>query len=268
MCHPELAPGRTALLAAHEVIDVTLSGGQRMPVELVAPDPAALPGDADAHARTVIVVADIFGPSDFYRDLCARLSANGLQAVMPDYFFRQGPLEERTFELAAARRAGLDEAGTLDDLRALIEWVRERAAEPEQPVGILGFCMGGTLALDLSALERELVVVAYYGFPVPQATIVSPPPAPLELAARMQGSILAFWGDQDSAVGIENVERFVEAMASSSANFEPHVYAGLGHGFLAQASLDEDPDADDDASRSWALTLEHFRRHLQQEDPG
>jgi carboxymethylenebutenolidase len=268
MCHPELASGRSVLLAAHEAIDVTLSGGERMPVELVAPDPAALPADADAPAPTVIVVADIFGPSDFYRDLCARLSANGLQAVMPDYFFRQGPLEERTFELAAARRAELDEAGTLEDIRALIEWVRERAAEPEHPVGILGFCMGGTLALDLAALEREVVIVAYYGFPVPQATIVSPPPAPLELASRMQGSILAFWGDEDSAVGRENVERFVEAMRSSSANFEPHVYAGLGHGFLAQASLDEDPDAADDASRSWALTLEHFHRHLQDEDPG
>ena len=44
--------------------------------------------------------------------------------------------------------------------------------------------MGATLALDLAALEDDLVIASYYGFPVPQATLISPPPAPLELATE------------------------------------------------------------------------------------
>ena len=265
MCHPEMPGGRTSLLAPTESVAIPLPSGERLPAELVSPDSetaTAAPSDAAAAPPTVVVVADIFGPSEFYRDLCARLAGSGLQALMPDYFFRQGPLEERTFEAALARRGELDEVAALNDLRTTIAWVRERAGEPEAPVGVLGFCMGGTLALDLAALEEGLVTVAYYGFPIPQPTVVSPPPAPLSLTSDMSGPILAFWGDQDSAVGTQNIERFVDAMKESSADFEHHVYAGLGHGFLAQAQMEEEPDEGDDASRSWRLAVEHFRRHL------
>ncbi|HLW94429.1 MAG TPA: dienelactone hydrolase family protein [Solirubrobacteraceae bacterium] len=258
MCHPDLPAGRVALLAATELVEVALASGEIMPLEVVEAEPAAEGAPAGESSPSVIVIADIFGPSDFYRDLCARLSAHGLRAVMPDFFFRQGPLEERTFEAALERRGRFDEAGALDDLRAAVGWARGGGSDR---VGVLGFCMGGTFALDLAALEPDLAVVAYYGFPVPQATIASPPPAPLSVAAQMSGSILALWGDEDSAVGMDNVTAFVAAMRDSPARFDHRIYSGLGHAFLGQADLD-DPDADDDASASWRLALDHLEREL------
>jgi carboxymethylenebutenolidase len=229
-----------------------------MPLEVVAPEPAGEVASDGESSPTVVVIADIFGPSEFYRDLCARLSAHRLRAVMPDFFFRQGPLEERTFEAALERRGRFDEAAALDDLRTAIAWARGGGFDR---VGVLGFCMGGTFAFDLAALEPDLAVVAYYGFPVPQPTIASPPPAPLSLTDRMSGSILALWGDEDSAVGADNVAAFVEAMRDSPAQFDHRVYRGLGHGFLGAADLD-DPHADD-ASASWRLALEHLAGQLQ-----
>ena len=257
MCHPDFPAGRIALLAATDLLEVELPSGERMPLEVVAAEPRTESSSAGDSTPSVVVIADIFGPSDFYRDLCARLSARGLRAVMPDFFFRQGPLEERTFEHALERRGRFDEAGALEDLRAAIAFARGGSAR----VGVLGFCMGGTFALDLAALEPDLAVVAYYGFPVPQPTIASPPPAPLNLAAQMSGSILALWGDEDAAVGMENVAAFVEAMADSPAEFEHRIYPGLGHAFLAQADLD-DPDAEDDPSASWRLAVDHLARQL------
>ncbi|MGH2916819.1 MAG: dienelactone hydrolase family protein [Solirubrobacteraceae bacterium] len=281
MCHPAMPADRAALASRPALIKVAVTEGALMPVALVAPDggPATVDdtlgagaGAGGSDAPTVVVVADIYGPSDFYLDLCARLAARGLRAALPDIFFRQGPLAERSFEAAVARRAGLDESGALGDLRALIAGLRDGrggggtdggggGASPT-PVGVLGFCMGGTLALDLAALEDALAVVAYYGFPVPQTTLVSPPPAPLDLAPRMRGPVLAFWGDRDEAVGGENVSRFVEAMRTSPAEFEHRVYAGLGHAFLAQSQLPDEPAGDDDAGQSWQLTLRYFGRHL------
>ena len=58
-------------------------------------------------------------------------------------------------------------------------------------------------------MNTFIVTVAYYGFPISQPTIVTPPPAPLSLASEMSGPILAFWGDEDTAVGTQNIERFV-----------------------------------------------------------
>lgn len=273
MCHPDKPAGTIAATANTVTVDIAASGADLMPVQLFSPTPhAEHPGRETPEAvpegggdqPTVVVVADMYGPSDFYRDLCTRLTARGMKAALPDYFFRQGALSERTPAAAMARRAELDEELTLADLRSLIEWTRAPTREggAVAPVGVIGFCMGGTFALDLAALEEQLVVVAYYGFPVPQATVVSPPPAPLELAPQIRGPVLAFWGDRDETVGMDNVERFVAAMGSSAAGFQHHIYDGLGHGFLAQSLLPDHPDENDHAGHSWLLALEHLQSHL------
>jgi len=151
---------------------------------------------------------------------------------------------------------GNHEVGTLQPVHEVVALCHEAGVTVH--VDAAAAC--GHVPLDLAALEPNLAVVAYYGFPVPQATIASPPPAPLSVAAQMSGSILALWGDEDSAVGMENVAAFVEAMRDSPAQFDHRVYSGLGHAFLGQADLD-DPDADD-ASASWRLAVDHLVREL------
>ena len=108
MCHPVMTDGRVALSAASEAVDIPLASGELMPAELVTPgpewtlrstaEPSAEAGSGAAPA--VVVIADVYGPSDFYRDLCARLAACGLEAIMPDYFsarvrFASGPWPPR-----------------------------------------------------------------------------------------------------------------------------------------------------------------------------
>lgn len=247
MCHSEVpfdqaVPGSTA-----RPIAITLASGEAMP--------ATLTGTA---GPPVLLIADMFGASPFYEMLAARLARAGFDTLLVDYFFRLPALTEHTHEAGFARRRNLDEVRTLEDLQAALAFLRTRPGY-QGSVGTIGFCMGGTFALDLAARETDLVTVAYYGFPVPQASLAFPPPAPLDLAEQIRGPILACWGDQDETVGLANVERFVEAMAAAPADFTHRVYPGLPHGFLGQARFDDESDA---AGRSWALAVEHLRRHL------
>lgn len=257
MCHPEVPAGQVTPQVTRDEVNVSLPGGEQMPALLTRPEG----GDGPA----VLIVADIFGRSPFYEDLAARLAQAGFVALCPDYFFRQGPLPERTFEAAFARRARLNEKHLVADMSAAVDWLKGQEGVRGERVGTVGFCMGGTITLDLAAERGDVVTVSYYGFPAgagAKATETSAP-APLAGSDRMQGPILGWWGDQDSNVGIENVEKLAEQLKSNpNATFEYKVYPGLGHGFLAASRFDPNSEAYEAACESWARTLDFYRQHL------
>jgi carboxymethylenebutenolidase len=117
--------------------------------------------------------------------------------------------------------------------------------------------MGGTLVLDLAAERDDLATVCYYGFPA--ATGVA---APLNLADRMQGPILGFWGDQDAGAGMDNVQQLESLLKARGVEVEFIIYPGLGHGFMAASQLDPAHEAYDAACRSWTRTIEFYRTHI------
>ena len=131
MCHPETPEGHTAPGVERIEVDIPLIGHmEHMPALLCRPETSAGAG--------VLVIADVYGRSPFYEDLTARLALAGFTALMPDYFFRQGPLAERTRELALARRRELDQNQTLVYLSQAIDWLHLQPFAAGT-IGTLGF---------------------------------------------------------------------------------------------------------------------------------
>jgi carboxymethylenebutenolidase len=257
MCHPEVPAGQSTPEVLREETQVPLPGGGTMPAMLTRPDAGEGPA--------VLIVHDIFGRSPFYEGLAARLSTAGFVVLLPDFFFRQGPLAERSFELAFARRAELDEPRTLDDLSAAVDLLKRQPGMRGARVGTVGFCMGGTLVLDLAARRDDLVTVCYYGFVVSEGhASAKAAPAPLDEASknRMTGPILGFWGDQDHDVNMADVGTFATELDRHGVAFEHTIYPGLGHGFMARSGLDPDHPAYQKACESWTRALDFFRQHL------
>ena len=247
MCHPEVPTSWDTIQAEGSETTITVTTGEQMPALRVGAEGS--PG--------VLLIADMFGRSAFYEQLAARIAAEGLQVLLPEYFFRQGPITGNGHEGAFARRAQLDEVQSVEDMRSALSWLRQQSAGA--PVGVIGFCMGGTFALDLACAEDNLVTVAYYGFPVPQASIVQPPPRPIDLVDDLRGPVLAFWGDSDETVGIDLVYAYTERAEASNPEFRSEVLPGLAHGFLGAADL---ADPNDPAAHSWQQTLDHLRSNL------
>ena len=159
-----------------------------------------------------------------------------------------------------ARREKLDQNQSLVDLSQAIDWLHLQPFAAG-PIGTIGFCMGGTLVLDLAAERDDLATVCFYGFPAGGA-LPGNPPAPLTLADHMNGPILGFWGDQDAGVGMDNVERLAGLLKARGVDFEHTIYPGLGHGFMAASKLDPAHEAYDAACRSWTRTIEFYRTHI------
>lgn len=258
MCHPDAPTGATAAGPAGDETTIVVDDGQAMPAFLAR-------SAASEPAGVVIVVGDIYGArTPFYEHIARLLAAHGFDAVVPEYFFRVGPLPEPTQEAAFARKAQLDEAQVLVDLDRAVTWARARTGNGGR-VGTLGFCLGGTFVLDLAARNDDLATVCYYGFPAgapgPPGAPERSAPKPLDEVDRIHGPLLGHWGDQDERVGIPNVEAFARALEQRGVDFEHTVYPGLDHGFL-QVGFDEGAPGHDLAAASWARTLAFLETHV------
>jgi carboxymethylenebutenolidase len=212
----------------------------------------------DSGRSPCVLVPDIYGPVPFYQEVARRLAAAGHPTALIDIFWREGPLAELTRDAAFSRRSGMDETAAIGDTSSAVEYMRARFGGPR--TGVLGFCLGGTVALVLASSRQDLAVVSYYGFPEGAGGQVRVPgPRPVDLAAHMTGPILAFWGAEDY-IGAQTIDRFAAAITAGPAHYSSHVYAGAGHGFL-QGLVEERGDSAA-AADSWHKTLSFFATNL------
>jgi carboxymethylenebutenolidase len=255
MCHPEVPAGQSMPDVQRDEVSVLLASGERMPGLLARPAGGQGPG--------VLIVNDVFGRTPFYENLAARLAAAGCVALDVDFFFRLESVDPGDREAAMARRAKLDEQQAVRELQQALDWLKQQRGVRGDRLGTIGFCMGGTFVLNLAAERRDLATVCFYGFPAgaPQKQQGGPVP-PLTQVDQVSGPILAFWGDQDTGVGMDNVEKYANALKQRDVDFEHVIYPGLGHGFLAASRLDPDNAAYEMACDAWTRTITFYRKHL------
>lgn len=248
MCHDELLGAAQDGSSSYTGwIGIPVEDGE-MPTYIASPPLAPVP--------TVLILHDIFGANEFYQDLARRLAVEGFLALLPDLFARQGPLPEQNMDAARARGQRLNEDQVVSDMKAALSYL-EAAASGNGAVGVIGFCMGGTLAF-LAAARQPLpaACVAWYGFPAGRQGWQH---RPISESHAVQAPLLAFWGDQDGAVGMDNVEQYDLALTLAEKPHNFIVYPGVSHGFLtfdpvaalAAVSLD-----------SWTRTLAFLREAL------
>lgn len=226
-----------------------------------ASDGARIPGWAygdDGTKGTCLLLPDIFGPSPFYHHVAGLLGQSGFHTVMVDYFFREGALQDSSREAAFERRSSMDENLCLSDISRVLSQLTEDGTD--RTIGVVGFCLSGTFAFDLTTMRDDLATVSFYGFPEgPGGPVASAAPRPIDVAARFQGPILAFWGDQDR-IPVSDLTKFESEALTHGADYRQHIYPGAGHGFL-QGLVEERPDSAS-ARDAWSRTLAFLGSHV------
>jgi carboxymethylenebutenolidase len=120
--------------------DIRLTASDNFQFGAYRADPAGAPKGA------VVVIQEIFGVNHHIRSVCDRLAKEGYVAIAPSIFDRTSPNFQSGYspeEIAEARKfvANPDWAALLRDTQAAID-----AAKSVGPVGIIGFCLGGSIA--------------------------------------------------------------------------------------------------------------------------
>lgn len=160
-------------------------------------------------------------------------------------------LGPRFAELSAdpARARAIGRAG-LDVLRS------HEAADPAR-VAAVGFCMGGTLALDLARDGEDLkAVVAFH------ADLATPRP---EDAGNITGRVLVCVGTEDPFVPLEQRLAFEREMCAAGVDWRMILHGGVAHGFTNPAFDGTRPGIRYDgraAERSWRAMVDLFGEEL------
>ena len=122
----------------------------------------------------------------------------------------------------------------------------------EKRYGVVGFCWGGSTSF-MHAVARPpglRAAVVYYG--------TSPADS---LLPRVKVPVLGLYGGDDARVDATIPPAESRHALAWARSFEPHIFAGAGHGFLRQQEGKD--GANRSASRqAWPLTLAFFRTHL------
>ncbi len=210
--------------------------------ELVATDGHKLGAyRADPSARpkgAVVVVQEIFGVNEHIRSICDRLGSEGYVAIAPALFDRT----ERGFECGYSP----DEVARARAFIADADWdafVRDteaaRAAVADiGKVGVVGFCMGGTVAfLAATRLQGFSAASGFYGGKIHSFADEQP-----KCATQLH------FGAEDQGIPLGNVE----IVKAARPDCDVHVYEGAGHGFHCDLRASFHADA---SKQAWERTL-------------
>jgi len=197
----------------------------------------------------VIVIQEWWGLVPHIEDVCDRLAAEGFVALAPDLYRGKKASEpdEAGKEMMALQldRAGKDMSGAVDELR------RRSAADK---VGVVGFCMGGGLALVLATQRPDAVdaCVAFYG-------LVPWPDAQPDYS-KLSAAVLLHVAGNDEYFSPEAARALEEQLGQMGKQVELHVYDGTDHAFFND-TRPEVYDAGASAT-AWARTIDFFHTCL------
>ncbi len=211
-----------------------------------------------AAKAAVIVVQEAFGVNDHIQDVTRRFAAEGYRAVSPHLFHRSGDpvLGYDDVSKVMPHMQAIGEQGLTDDLDATLAHLAGLGFESRQ-VGIVGFCMGGTVAF-LAATRYPLgAAVTFYGGGIASGRFGTAPQT--EIAAGLRTPWLGLYGDRDGSIPVDEVESLREAVGAAGVPTEIVRYPEGEHGFHCDARASYNSQAAEDA---WRRTLDWFTTHL------
>jgi carboxymethylenebutenolidase len=183
----------------------------------------ARPADGREPTRGLVLLPDIGGLRPLFDDLVQRLADDhGWVVCAPEPWpgRESMTLEER-----------LGAVGTLVDADVLRDATDAADATGQDPVGVLGFCMGGMYALKAAGTGRFDRAVSFYGMiRIPEQWRSDTQGEPLDLLGDEATRVLAVIGTDDIWTPPDDVDALEDAGA------EVVRYAGAEHGFV------HDPD--------------------------
>lgn len=193
----------------------------------------------------IVVIQEIFGVNHHIRAVCDNFAKEGYVAVAPALFDRTQRDYETGYtppeiEKSRAFVAKPDWDAMMRDTDAAIKELKSAG-----PIGIVGFCMGGTIAfLAATRLSGLSASVPYYGGRL-VAFADEKPKCPVQM----------HFGEKDQSIPLTDVE----TIKQKRADCEIYVYKDAGHGFHC-----DERGSFHTASRdlAWGRTLAFLGKHM------
>lgn len=217
------------------MIQLESSDGHRFDVYENKPDDAT---------SSIVVVQEILGVNPHIRSVVDRFADAGYHAMAPATFDRGARGVELEYDADGIEQGrnlamGIGFDAALRDIGTSVDY-----ASGTGPVGIVGYCFGGSMAWLAAAQLSVVAAVGHYGSQIPQS-LESTPRAP----------VMLHFGELDKGIPLDGVAEIELAHPAVAV----HVYEGAEHGFNCDARSSFHPEA---ASLAQKRTMDFFASHL------
>jgi carboxymethylenebutenolidase len=229
------------------------------PTYVVVPDGAGpWPG--------VIVYMDAIGMRPAMIEIAERIAGEGYYVLLPDLFYRvefDASLGPKVFTDPAARAdlmtrviPSASAANIMRDTEAFLAHFDNEPRVRSDRIGIVGYCMGGRLALYAAGHfgERIAAAAAYH----PGGVATDAPDSPHRLASRIKARVYIARAVQDPNFDDAQQARLERALTDAGVDHTIETY-NARHGFVPSDMPVHDAAA---TERHWKTLLELFDRTL------
>jgi carboxymethylenebutenolidase len=196
--------------------------------------------DASTPLPGVLHLPDIASIRESHRNMARQLSAEGYAVLLVNIFYRTScppvfdfprvPGEERTMRRMSELMAPLTPEAQQQDAAAYVDFLTAQAAVAPGPVGVVGYCFSGALALRAAAMRPAQVAAAasFHGGGLYKADNAASPHLVLpQVTARL------YFGHavNDKSMNAEAIEKLEQALAGWGGRYENETYEGAHHGW-------------------------------------
>ncbi|PYQ53573.1 MAG: dienelactone hydrolase family protein [Acidobacteria bacterium] len=178
--------------------------------------------DAEGKGRHpgLIVIQEWWGLNDWIRQQADRYAKAGYVALAPDLYRGKSTADPN---VAHELMRGLPQDRAIADMKAAFDYLSKRKDVDPKRIGVIGWCMGGGYALDLTLAEpRIAATVINYGH-------LMADPASI---AKIHSPILGNFGANDQGIPPADVRAFDAALKKDGKSSDIKIYEGAGHAFM------------------------------------
>lgn len=225
-----------------ETVEFTSNGGTASGY-LASPASGGGPG--------ILVIQEWWGLNDQVKGKVDWFAREGFNALAPDFYHGQRAAFGEP-DLAQKLMMELDIRQAATEAKGAATYLAAHPGTSSARVGVIGFCMGGMLALMTGTVAPGLIgaVVDCYGVP----------PQRKPDYAKLKGvPVLGIFGGADAHV-MDAVPTLEADLRAAGAPFEKRVYPNAGHAFLNEQR--SDTYRPDDAKDAWPRILAFLRASL------
>jgi carboxymethylenebutenolidase len=214
----------------HEWVDIKY-GNRTVHAFVVYPE-------VKSKAPAVLVIHEIFGLTDWAREVTDEVAAAGYVAIAPDLLSGFGPKGGGSDEYSGdddrvKAASGLNPDTITSDLNATADYVKKLSAVSSK-LAVVGFCWGGGQSFRFATNRHDLsAAFVFYGPPPKDVSAVTAP-------------VYGFYGGNDARIDA-TIPDTVKAMKEAGKKYDPVTYEGAGHGFM-RAGEDPTRTTDNDAN--------------------
>lgn len=201
--------------------------------------------DGSGAFPAVVVIQEWWGLDDHIKSVTDRFAGEGFIAIAPDLYHGRVATEPDEARKLAME---MEQDVALEEIQNAANYLISRDDSGPKKVAVIGFCMGGGLALQMAATGENIAVVApFYGRPLDAET-----------AAQVDVPVVGSYGEQDQSIPPDEVNAMAAQIKATGQTVDIKFYPA-GHAFFNDTRDSYNAEAAQDA---WQRTLAAFRSAL------